>query len=51
MYLLQILLPGDDDETDAAASMPVDYAEMDIAVTLMNGKVWNKNYSSTYDNN
>lgn len=29
---------GDDDETDAAASMPQDYGEMDID-TIMNGKV------------
>ena len=47
-YLLQIF--SYDDETDEAASMPVNYAEMDID-TIMNGKVWHKNHSSTYDNN
>ena len=48
IYLLQISLQGDDDESDAAASMPLDYAEMDID-TIMNGKVWHKNHKNTCD--
>ena len=31
-------LQGDDDDTDAVASMPVDYGEMDIDI-IMNGNV------------
>ena len=50
-HFLQISLQGDDDdETDTAASIPEDYAEMDID-TIMNGKVWHKIQNNTYNNN
>ena len=44
-FLLSLQGDDDDDETDAAASMPVDYAEMDID-TIMNGKVWHRNHKN-----